>query len=198
MTNVSTSKSYLNGNRYSRLSGVYITALRNGRAIEEWSSIPYLQEMYGAKLIGFSTSPTSGPNDPYFVSAFDYWDTPETPGRYPPATSENAIYYPIYEKMKFSLDSDPNESYSSPISSLLSDSMWLQDELVVLEIDAKIEDRTVSSNEEISIVFKDGRTETLLKNGPSSISVVTFSALAIGTTMEISGSPASDSHLLTA
>lgn len=62
------SKAYLNGNHYSKLSGMYLTSLDYTKAVSEWNAIPYLQTMYGAKLCGYSMDPGDAPGNSTFVS----------------------------------------------------------------------------------------------------------------------------------
>lgn len=146
-------KVFLCGNIYGKLSGMFITSLDRSKAISEWNSIPYIQDMYGTELIGYTTNLENlTATDAFVPKTYDEQLTGD-------------IYYPVYENKVYEISQEKqSESYTSPISELCSDLQWLNEENVSLTI--SVDKGNFLKNSNLKIDFKnqseDGEDITLL------------------------------------
>lgn len=147
------SKAYLNGNHYSKLSGMYLTSLDYTKAVSEWNAIPYLQTMYGAELCGYSMDPGDVPGSETFVRKDDT------------LPSGGGIWFPIYEQKEYALDGS-QESLTKAISAIIPDLKWLSGETLDLHISAG--EASLRPNESIDVQLRSGDSLKLVENGSGS------------------------------
>ena len=151
------SKVYLCGNNYAKLSGLFVTSLNNMNAISEWNNIPFIQQLYGAKLIGYCPNPEGTEDSVGFLR------TERNPSGISPHIG--SIYYPVYERKVYTLDSS-NDSYLTPISALASDLKWISGEKIKLNINLK--NQVFNANDEMKLA--ESESEILLLSTDSNIS----------------------------
>ena len=146
----SSGKAFLNGNHYARLSGMYLTSLDYMDALSEWNSIPWLQSLYGAPLIGYSKNPLALSSDDGFIGK----DAPQG------ALEPNEVYFPIYERKKH--DTSSWDAKEKLLSSAISDLAYLEKEQ--LKVGIGVDGRSVSFDS------LDGRPGPLLvKTDPTGL-----------------------------
>ena len=151
-------KVYLNGNSYACLSGLYFTSLNNETAIEEWSKIPFINRpLYGMEFKGFSTNPNDDGSGEDFISIGDL--------KYPKV---GEIYFPIYERKIFSLNSSELDIYKVPLKDLFTsfDDFSLQYlSCETLKFKVSLKDEIILNNNKpsLEIPLKDGSSLTLFK-----------------------------------
>ena len=134
-------KTYLNGNSYYKLSGLYLTSLDNAKAKSEWASISWLTSMYGLDLVGFSTDYLAKPSDESVVHLSDNNEQLEA----------NKVYFPIYEESNLTLT-----AITQSLSAMGFGQMkYLSGENVVLDL--KVTNEKASSESPFKISFNDDR-----------------------------------------
>lgn len=143
----STSKVYLCGNCYSKLSGMYITSLDASTAKTEWNAIPYIQKMYNANLIGYSTNQFSKQGDSDFI--------PKDSGSLTPGE----VYFPIYEDKTYALAG--NAWRTTKLESLATEYQYVNSEMVALSV--SIVNKTLNEETPLALTGTNSQIYTLLK-----------------------------------